>query len=559
MIEVQAPITAVTVYTDRAQITRKGRVMFDKDGAQELEISSLPYGMEADSLRASGRGQIAVTIISVESKMRFLNETAHEGTRTVQDQLRELQDRDNVLVRRDEVLAQRLGSVQQLSDSAASRFARGLAEGKTSLESAQQLLDFVAAQTTQIKEERFQIERERRDLIAQLNALKEQVAQLHPSNRKRDNFVSVSVEAQSAGEWELELSYTVPMASWRPLYDARLTTQGVTANLQSSTGLPQNASGNDDFDRVLTLNYGAMLNQKTGEDWNEVALTLSTARPGLGSLPPKLDPTYVDVYAPPMPRAAAPMASRKRATTEGESGEFDESIDEMLGMLKPVEANPARRVEAQTATAAVEEHGATVTFRLPRPMSVPSDGQPHRAQVATQDLPCKLDFVSVPRRASLGFLRATTRNDSALNLLPGKANIFRDGEFAGSTQLESVAPAQEFKLFLGPDEQVRVEREMTAREVEKNLMGNVRRHHFSYVIKLENLKTFPVRLTVLDQIPVSRNETIKVKLRETNPAPQTNEMGELRWELVLQPNSKSELRFEYSIEAPRDARVTGLD
>ncbi len=122
-----------------------------------------------------------------------------------------------------------------------------------------------------------------------------------------------------------------------------------------------------------------------------------------------------------------------------------------------------------------------------------------------------------------------------------------------------MAPAQEFKLFLGPDEQVRVEREMTSREVEKNLMGNVRRHHYAYVIKLENLKTFPVRLTILDQIPVSRHETIKVKLRETNPAPQTNDMGELRWELVLRPQSKSELRFEYSIEAPRDARVTGLD
>ncbi len=556
MIEVQAPIAAVTVYTDRAQITRRGRVTFETEGAQELAIGGLPAALDADSLRASGRGQVGVTIIGVESHVRHLAQTAHEGTRTVQDQLRELQDRDNVLVRRDEVLAQRLESVQQLSDSAASRFARGLAEGKTSLESAQQLLDFVGAQTTQIKEERFQIERERRDLIAQLNALKEQVAQMNPSNRKRDNFVSVSVEAQSAGEWELELSYTVRGASWQPLYDARLTTQGVTANLQSSTGLPQNNSDNDAFDRVLTLNYGAMLNQKTGEDWNETQITLSTARPGLGSLPPKLDPIFVDVYAP-MPRAAAPMMARARSLASDDST-FSEEIEHMLGGAAPVAAAPPP-VEATTAAAQVEENGATVTFRLPRLLSVPSDGQPHRALVATQDLPCKLDFVSVPRRAGLGFLRAMTRNDSALNLLPGKANIFRDGEFAGSTHIESVAPAQEFKLFLGPDEQVRVEREMTSREVEKNLMGNVRRHHYAYVIKLENLKTFPVRLTVLDQIPVSRHETIKVKLRETNPAPQTNDMGELRWELFLQPQSKSELRFEYSIEAPRDARVTGLD
>lgn len=558
MIEVQTPITDVTVYTDRAQITRKGRVAFEKEGAQELAIGGLPANIDADSLRASGRGTVAVTIIGVESKTRFLSETSHEGARSVEDQLRDLQDKDNVLLRRDEVLAQRLESVQQLSENAASRFARGLAEGKTSLESAQQLLDFIGAQTTQIKEERFQIERERRDSLAQLNALKEQLAQMNPNNRKRDNFVSVSVEAQSAGEWELELSYVVKGASWQPIYDARLDTQMVTANAQSSTRLPEN---NADFDRVLTLNYGAILQQKSGEDWHDSQITLSTARASLGSLPPKLDPIFVDIYTPMIQQMAAPSMMRARRLSGAEEGAFggaadDESISELLSVSAEVAPAP---VEAQTATAQVAENGATVTFRLPRPMNVPSDGQPHRAQIATQDLPCKLDFVSVPRRASLGFLRATTRNDSALNLLPGKANTFRDGEFAGSTNLESVAPAQEFKLFLGPDEQVRVERELVAREVEKNLMGNVRRHHFSYVIKLENLKTFPVRLTVLDQIPVSRNETIKVKLRETHPTPQTNEMGELRWELVLQPNSKSELRFEYSIEAPRDAQVTGLD
>ena len=559
MIEVQAPISAVTVYTDRAQITRKGRVTFDKEGAQELAIGGLPAGLDADSLRASGRGQVAVTIIGVESKTRFLSETAHEGTRTIQDQLRDLQDDDSILQRRDQVLAQRLESVQQLSDNAASRFARGLAEGKTSLESAQQLLDFVSNQTTQIKEERFQIEKERRELGTQMNALREQLTQMQPSNRKRDNFVGVAVEAQGAGDWELELSYTVRGASWQPLYDARLATQNVTANLQSSTGTAQNAPDNNAFDRVLTLNYGAMLNQKTGEDWNEVALTLSTARPSLGSLPPKLDPIYVDVYAPMLPRAmAAPSMKRSRSLADEDESSFGSADDAMAAGYVTIASAPAP-VEAETITAEVEENGATVTFRLPRPLSVPSDGQPHRALVATQDLPCRLDFVSVPRRAGLGFLRATTRNDSALNLLPGKANIFRDGEFAGSTHIESVAPGQEFKLFLGPDEQVRVEREMTAREVEKNLMGNVRRHHYAFVIKLENLKTFPVRLTVLDQVPVSRHESVKVKLRETNPAPQTNDMGELRWELVLRPQSKSELRFEYSIEAPRDARVTGLD
>ncbi len=164
----------------------------------------------------------------------------------------------------------------------------------------------------------------------------------------------------------------------------------------------------------------------------------------------------------------------------------------------------------------------------------------------------------MPRRVSLAYLRATVVN-SGLTLLAGRANVFRDGEFVGSTAIEAVAPGQEFKLFLGPDEQVRAERQMTGREVEKNLMGSVRRHAYAYSTQLENLKSFPARVTVLDQVPVSRNETVRVKVRHAEPSPHADDLGVLRWELTLPPGGKHLLRYDYTIESPRDSRLTGLE
>ena len=46
--------------------------------------------------------------------------------------------------------------------------------------------------------------------------------------------------------------------------------------------------------RKFVLSLNALLTQKSGEDWENVALKLSTARPGMGSLPPKLEPIWVD-------------------------------------------------------------------------------------------------------------------------------------------------------------------------------------------------------------------------------------------------------------------------
>ena len=544
-LEVQAPIVAVTVYTDRAQVTRRGVAALVHAGAHDLVIGGLPAGIDLDSLRATGRGTVAVTIVGLESAQRFLTESSHERVRELQAQLQTLQDEDKKLAQRDGVLEQRLETVQKLADKAASRYARALSEGTSTVEAAAQLLDFVSTQTVKAHDERTAIEMQRRDITKQRQAVGDQLQQYHPSQRKRDHCVKVAVEALAGGNFELELSYVVGGASWQPLYDARV-------NLAEHTAQPVNTL---EREGRLALDYGASLRQKTGEDWKDVTLTLSTARPSLGTLPPKLDPHYLDVYHPYAATSGGAMRSRERGITGAVVEESAEMMDAILSTLAPVEADP---VQATVAEAEVSSEGATVTFKLPRPMTVPSDGQPHRSTIANLNFASRFDYQAVPRRAQLAYLRAQVTNSSALTLLPGPVNIFRDGEFIGAARLEAIAPGQEFKLFLGPDEQVRAERELSAREVDKNFIGNVRRQFYAYTVKMENLKPYAARATVLDQIPVSRSEQIKVKLRQCEPQPHLDELGILRWELTLPPGAKQQLRYEYSVESPRDVAVTGL-
>jgi uncharacterized protein (TIGR02231 family) len=549
MSEVEAPIVAVTVYTDRAQITRRGRIALQEAGVQELIVGGLPAGLDPNSLRAAGRGSIPVTIIGVESKERHLTETPYQGARELQEQLQALQDEDKALEHKDETLSKRLDVIQMLADNSARRYASTLAAGDTPLEAAGQMLDFVSEQMAQAQAERGVVERERRENARKQQALQSQISQLQGAKSRRDHYVKVTVEAQGVGEFELELLYVVPGAGWVPLYDARLALQAVQ---QTAAPAPNDSSvpNANAPEATLTLSYLASLHQNTGEDWTDVALTLSTARPSMGSLPPKLEPMYISVAypAPPAMLGAAPMPASmaQRSMSRQVAKEADDDDSVLFDMM----AIPEQAV--------VETSGATVTFGLPHSMSVPADGQPHRATIAINEFPCRLDYRAVPRRAELGYLRATIVNKSNLVLLPGEANIFRDGVFVGSSQIESVAPGQEFKLFLGPDDQVRTRRELTRRDVDKNLIGNVRRHTYAYSITLENLKSHRVPLSVLDQVPVSRHEQIKVKLRHAEPAPATNDLGELRWDLTLAPGSKRDLTYEYTVESPRDLMVSGL-
>lgn len=527
-------IAAVTVFTDRALVTRRAALTLEA-GAQELLIAGLPARLDVESLRASGRGEVGAKIIAVEARERTLPQTSRALARETQLELDQIQDQGRALGEQDAVWLSRLETLRQLGEKAASRFAASLASGQIEVEKLTELLDYIAAQKTQINAERGKIELQKRDNAARQMAVASRLKQLQGAKSTTERLIAVAVEADGAGGWELELAYIVPGASWQPLYDARVQLVSTPAEL---TGR-------------LALTYGALITQKTGEDWDQVALTLSTARPGIGTLPPKVEPIFVDVARPAV--AAAPMMRYKRVETT------EESVGEVLGGLSPVGSIEAPEpIEAEHFEAQVQSEGATVSFSLPRPLSVPGDGQPHRATIANQELPVKLDYLAMPRRASLAFLRARATNASALSLLEGPVSVFRDGVFTGKARLEATPPGAELTLFLGPDEGVRAARQMTTREVDKNFIGSARRIHFGYEIEVHNLKSHPVRLNLQDQIPVSRSEGIKIKLRGAQPETTPSDLGVLSWELALAPGQKRVIRFDYGVETPRETVVVGL-
>ena len=172
-----------------------------------------------------------------------------------------------------------------------------------------------------------------------------------------------------------------------------------------------------------------------------------------------------------------------------------------------------------------------------------------------------MEYIAIPKLVSFAYLQAIATNpETGATLLPGQANIFRDEMFVGTTPLDNVAPGQEFKLNLGIDEGLKLERDLIERKVDKRFMQDKRLITYAYRVLVTNLREQEATLRLTEQLPVSRNERIKVRLTRSSPQIELGELGKLEWVLPLKPKAIQEVAYQFTIEHPREiTEVVGLE
>jgi len=543
VIFLETRITAVTVYTDQALITRRGKVTLTGH-EQALTLANLPLTLQPESVRASGAGTVAVRLLGVQTEHVFAADPVIDRVAQLTAQIEQLTDEQQAV--NDRIAADSLqrNFIQGLSEKSVDRFSRSLAQQQVSLAETRNLLNFLGQRYSDLSTAIAQHNRDLSQLNKQIQTLYQQLQQVQTPRPKESFSLTIGIAPAGAGEFELEVSYVCSRASWKPLYDLRV----------SST------------DNRLHLTCLAEVKQTTGEDWPQVALTLSTAKPGLGTLPPKLTPWYVDVFSPMPPPSPAPVAAgsvRKRSAAA--AGGAD---DDMLGgsyvmefsaaSIQPAAMQPT--VAAEAPPAQISHEGGVVTFAIDGNNNIPGDGAFHKITIFNDDYPSRLEYIARPKLVSFAYLQAIVTNPAdGATLLPGQANIFRDNRFVGTASIENVAPGQEFKLNLGIDEGLKITRDLVERKVDKQLIGGQRRITYAYRLTVTNLRDQEATLNLTEQLPVSRNEQIKVRLNRTNPQIQSGEMGLLEWALRLAPKGGQEIYYQFTVEHSPALTVTGLN
>ncbi|MGD1910071.1 MAG: mucoidy inhibitor MuiA family protein [Rivularia sp. (in: cyanobacteria)] len=529
---VETDIIAVAVYTNQALVTRRGVVELNGN-ERELIVSQLPVTLETESVRVSGKGNVAVRLLGVNVERVYTTESVVARVSQLNQQIEQLEAQKRQFQAQMDALALQSRFIEGLREKTEEQFSISLARKSVSLSETLDLLNFLGSQYTEYAIATEDYKNQQQELEKQLEVLYASLKQVQLTQPTVSFNLTVGIEATDLGEFELEVSYAVNSASWKPLYDIRVDSKSKSVN----------------------LGYLAQIIQNTGEDWTNVYLTLSTAKPGSGTLPPKPQPWYIDMEQPPIiPRrglklAAQPMAAQSRSLNI-EADDYSEEIEELED----------ETIAADIITAEVSRKGNVVTFNLDGGGNIPSDGAPHKTTIFQDDYPCNFSYIVMPRLVSFTYLQAKVKNNSdGVTLLPGKANIFRDNIFVGSSDLENTVPGEEFKLNLGIDEGLKIERDLVEREVDKKFIGNSRKITYAYRLQITNLLDTVANLELIEQLPVSRNEQIKVRLNRTNPQIQAGEMGTLQWNLILAPQQKQDIYYQFTVEYPPQLTVMGLD
>lgn len=263
---IDAPIARVTVYSDRARVTRRAKLQQLAGGVQALRLPDLPGAVLLDTLR----------VTSTRAKVLRVEATPVERERSSIDQvegllakLEEMGDRIAALDRRIAVYDQERSLLSALAPRPPVPEAEREGQPAPPLapDAFQRVLDFIEQRSLQASTRKLELSRQRRMLAEQMERLQREVQrqELGAFSDRRVQVVAL-LDAPRPGESELELEYFVPGARWRPSYDLHY--------------LPEPGQ--------VSLHTAGRVEQATGEDWDGVELFLSTAIPGQGIELPEL-------------------------------------------------------------------------------------------------------------------------------------------------------------------------------------------------------------------------------------------------------------------------------
>ena len=267
---VESKITSVTVYSDRAQITRSATIYLTK-GEHKILFDELPQSIEQNSIQANGKGNAILRDVTFKTEQ--FAQITDETKKTLIDKQQELTDRLNEF-RNITVQATDEKRVVKSIFTKLTSTTEKTEKVELDPEKWIKMVEFYRSKHETLDKEIRDTDKLIRNVNAEMDKVVRELRKLGQQAYKYKNMVEILVDVQKEGNLKLDLSYIVYGPSWKPIYDLRVDSQ----------------------EKTMNLTYKSNIFQTTGEDWNNVDLKLSTAKPNMSAQPPELSPHYISFY-----------------------------------------------------------------------------------------------------------------------------------------------------------------------------------------------------------------------------------------------------------------------
>ncbi|MEU8777629.1 DUF4139 domain-containing protein [Streptomyces sp. NPDC048606] len=509
------PVTAVTCLEDRAHVERS-TVLDLEAGVQRLRLGPVSALAVDRTLHAELTADHPASVLDA----RIVRTWTPRGPlpsaddSAVRRRVRAIEEERLALDRRRDRLRARLDALGRLAADLLREIGEGAGHGESEAERWARELDRVDGERDAYGERLRAVEAESAALGGELSAAQRALEPAEERPAELVGHIELTVESAVAGPVGLVVGHLTPCALWRPAYRAVL-----------------------DGD-ALTLETEAVVWQRTGEDWSDVRLTLSTARSALAGDPPRLEEDRLTLKE----RTAAERRTVDVELREEEIGDLGSA---------PVVGLPG-----------VDDGGEARVLHAPAPVSVPSDGRAHRVPLSAFTTEAGSEYACAPELSPLVTQVVRFGNRSGHALLAGPVDLVRGSGFIGRGTLDFTAAGATVELAFGSRDDHRVVR---SAEETRESTGLTQRTVVTRTVRL-HLSRFSAPgerdervVVVRERIPVSEVSAVEVRLRgeACSPAPgAVDGEGIVRWDVPLPPGGRRTLTLVYELSA--SSKVVGL-
>jgi hypothetical protein len=586
-VVVKGKVDAVTVYRGQALVTRLVDLPAGA-GLGEVVVSELPERIVPGSILAvGGGGADGVEVRSVRYRERAVGQDVRGEVQKFDDEIQSLNDKAAAISKQQQLLQEQRAYLDKLSNFAAPTATVEMTKGVLNAEQLKNLTTFQFDQRKAIADQELKLAKDQRDVNEQLSVVQRRRAEVTGKSSKTLREAVVFVSRKGGGT--VRLRYLVEAAGWAPSYNIRA----------------------DAARKSATVEYQASISQMSGEDWNDVQMTLSTATPNLIAAAPMLNPLTISLVArgagDPVselakkldygankqnfyemqqkaemdraqvgnssnwngrmnanPAVSGPAGARGSLTMSNADNDKDlNRVAEQLQVLELLAADGKDGDRRRT----VATEGIVVTYEMRGRTSLPSRSDQQLVQIDT--LAMKSDFykVAVPVLTGYVYDEAQLTNTSKVVLLAGPVASYVGGQFVGNGVVPTVAVGQPFTVGFGIDSSLRATRERL--EKTESMQGGNRVVNYTYRLAVDNYGSEAANVRLMDRLPQGKDGEVRVTFIDAEGVPLSKDKeyqqverkkGILRWDVTVPPQKNGSeafsLTYKMNMEYDRNLAIS---
>ena len=556
--KVDNKISKVTVFLSGAQVYRKGD-FYINPGVTKLIFEGVSPYIDKNSIQARGNGEYSIMDVIFETHYPTPTQVAQPQQQEMPDkvkkQIKYLNDSiADYQFKLEEIKSRKEVYTMERNMLLNNGTVKGSGKVNDSIPLLKDAMEFFRQKMTEINMELFQLKKKESNYNSDLSKMNSRLSVLN--NWKAHNRVVhkpapgpiyrivVTVNAERATKGRLEIGYLVSQAGWKPSYDLRA----------KNTHSP------------VELNYKGEVYQNTGNDWNKVPLTLSTANPYANHTKPELTPLYVTYYTPGRSQTYNKILDAKK---EAYAKNYAVSVQEDEEVLLSVNHGTApsggisnyqyqlnqQAKDASTYTV-VSENMISAEYKINLPYSIASNNEKHIVAVTKKSLKADYNLALVPKLDKNAFLVANVVDWDDLNLVPAQARIYYDGTYIGKSYINPTGMEDTLKLAMGRDNSISAVRKKLKDKSKDKTIGDNRVRETHYEITIKSTHSYSLNLIVEDQVPISKTEDIKVEVLDIGKAEQNEYSGLVKWRFKLKGGGTEKLKLAYSVKYDKNKALS---